>query len=151
MRGGFVIHAVSGVAGYLSQLFGTPGREAHCTKCGGANFFRQPEVCLQRKLWHVAQHNGAKHEPLGHQISRRNHIQVFSLLGSQATGLANAEYDLTVVPLANKDARATKLRNQTPTRPGWSTSTSTLSPITRSATAQPAISPSTPLFSRLVA
>jgi hypothetical protein len=61
MRGGFVIHAVSGVAGYLSQLFGTPGREAHCTKCGGANFFRQPEVCLQRKLWHVAQHNGAKH------------------------------------------------------------------------------------------
>ncbi|GFZ49949.1 hypothetical protein JCM24511_07352 [Saitozyma sp. JCM 24511] len=38
-------------------------------------------------------------------------IQVFSLLGSQATGLANAEYDLTVVSLANKDARATKLPN----------------------------------------
>jgi hypothetical protein len=51
-------------------------------------------------------------EPLGHQTSRRNDIQVFSLLGSQATGLANAEYDLTVVSLANKDARATKLPNQ---------------------------------------
>jgi hypothetical protein len=51
-------------------------------------------------------------ELLGHQASRRNDIQVFSLLGSQATGLANAEYDLTVVSLANKDARATKLPNQ---------------------------------------
>jgi hypothetical protein len=51
-------------------------------------------------------------EPLGHQTSRRNVIQVFSLLGSQATGLANAEYDLTVVSLANKDGRATKLPNQ---------------------------------------
>jgi hypothetical protein len=76
----------------------------------------------------VARHEGAKHimgqalastpgtrvrlEPLGHQTSRRNDIQVFSLLGSQATGLANAEYDLTVVSLANKDARATKLPNQ---------------------------------------
>ena len=76
----------------------------------------------------MARHEGAKHimgqalastpgtrvrlEPLGHQTSRRNDIQVFSLLGSQATGLANAEYDLTVVTLANKDARATKLPNQ---------------------------------------
>ncbi|RSH95771.1 hypothetical protein EHS25_000863 [Saitozyma podzolica] len=103
-------------------------REAHCTNCGEANFFGHPEVCLQRKFRRVARHEGAKHimgqalastpgtrvrlEPLGHQTSRRNDIQVFSLLGSQATGLANAEYDLTVVSLANKDARATKLPNQ---------------------------------------
>jgi hypothetical protein len=50
-------------------------------------------------------------EPLDQQTSRRNDIQTISLLGSQATGLANAEYDLTVVSLANKDARATKLPN----------------------------------------
>ncbi|GFZ48375.1 hypothetical protein JCM24511_06123 [Saitozyma sp. JCM 24511] len=103
-------------------------REAHCTNCGETNFFGHPEVCLQRRFRRVARHEGAKHimgqalastpgtrvrlEPLGHQTSRRNDIQVFSLLGSQATGLANAEYDLTVVSLANKDARATKLPNQ---------------------------------------
>jgi hypothetical protein len=51
-------------------------------------------------------------EPLGHQTSRRNDIQVITLLGSQATGLANSEYDLTVVSLASKDARATNLPNQ---------------------------------------
>ncbi|GFZ48416.1 hypothetical protein JCM24511_06164 [Saitozyma sp. JCM 24511] len=93
-------------------------REAHCTNCGESNFFGHPEVCLQRKFRRVARHEGAKHimgqalastpgtrvrlEPLGHQTSRRNDIQVFSLLGSQASGLANAEYDLTVVSLANK-------------------------------------------------
>ncbi|GFZ44308.1 hypothetical protein JCM24511_02030 [Saitozyma sp. JCM 24511] len=38
--------------------------------------------------------------------------QVITLLEPQATGLANAEYDLTVVSLANKDARATNLPNQ---------------------------------------
>ncbi|GFZ44298.1 hypothetical protein JCM24511_02020 [Saitozyma sp. JCM 24511] len=51
-------------------------------------------------------------EPLGHQTSRCNDIQVFSLLGSQTTVLANAEYDLTVVSGVNKDALATKLPNQ---------------------------------------
>jgi hypothetical protein len=34
---------------------------------------------------------GARLEPLGHQTSRRNDIQVITLLGPQATGLANAE------------------------------------------------------------
>jgi hypothetical protein len=46
------------------------------------------------------------------QTSRRNDIQIITLLGSQATGLANAEYDLTVVSLASKDARATYPPNQ---------------------------------------
>jgi hypothetical protein len=103
-------------------------REAHCASCGEANFFGHPEVCLQRKPWRVARHEGAKGiigqaldstpgtqvrlEPLGNQTSRRNDIQVITLLGSQATGLANAEYDLTVVSLANKHARSTSLPNQ---------------------------------------
>ncbi|RSH82988.1 hypothetical protein EHS25_005698 [Saitozyma podzolica] len=39
-------------------------------------------------------------------------FEVITLLGSQATGLANAEDDLTVVSLASKDARATNLPNQ---------------------------------------
>jgi hypothetical protein len=39
-------------------------------------------------------------------------MQVITLLGSQATGLANAEYDLTVVSLANKDSRTTCLPEQ---------------------------------------
>ncbi|GFZ49914.1 hypothetical protein JCM24511_07317 [Saitozyma sp. JCM 24511] len=89
-------------------------REAHCTNCGETNFFGHPEVCLQRKFSRVARREGAKHI-LGQarlDPCRRNIIQVFSLLGSQATGLANAEYDLTVISLANKDARATKLPNQ---------------------------------------
>jgi hypothetical protein len=51
-------------------------------------------------------------EPLGHQTSRRNDIQVITLLGSKSTGLANAEYDLTVVFLAIKDSRTTSLPEQ---------------------------------------
>jgi hypothetical protein len=47
-----------------------------------------------------------------HQDQTRTPNQVITLLGPQATGLANAEYDLTVVSLANKDARATYLPNQ---------------------------------------
>ncbi|GFZ50356.1 hypothetical protein JCM24511_08113 [Saitozyma sp. JCM 24511] len=119
------------------------GQAAYSTNCGEANFFGHPEVCLQRKPWRVARHEGPKRiigqaldstpgtrvrlEPLGH-TSRRNDIQVITLLGSQTTGLANAEYDFTVVSLASKDSRATSLPEQTKTRPGWSTSTSTLLP-----------------------
>jgi hypothetical protein len=93
-----------------------------------ANFFGHPEVCLQRKPWRVARHEGAKRiirqalastpgtrvrlEPLGHQTSRRNDIQVITLLGSQATGLAIAEYDLTVDLLESKDAHPTSLSDQ---------------------------------------
>src|SRR5689334_6856502 len=122
------------VAATLQLRTLTGEREAHCTRCGKANFFGHPEVCLQRKFRRVARHEGAKRiigqalastpgtrvrlEPLGHQTSRRNDIQVFSLLGSQATGLASAEDDLTVVSLANKDARATKLPNLD-TDPSW--------------------------------
>jgi hypothetical protein len=83
---------------------------------------------LQRKPWRVARHEGVKRiigqalastpgtrvrvEPHGHLTSRRHDIQVINLLGSQATGLANAEYDLTVVSLASKDSRTTSLPEQ---------------------------------------
>jgi hypothetical protein len=95
-------------------------REAHCTSCVEANVFGHP-----RKAWRVARHEGAKCiigqalaslpgtrvklEPLGHQTSRRNDIQVITLLGSQAAGLANAQYDLTVVSLASKGAAQTHI------------------------------------------
>jgi hypothetical protein len=72
---------------------------------------------------------------------------VITLLGSQATGLANAEYDLTVVTVSSKDARATYLPNQDSDRLGWPKSTSTLLLTTRSATCLAATFPSTPLSS----
>jgi hypothetical protein len=115
------------VAAALQLRTLTGEREAHCTRCGEANFFGHPEVCLERKFWRAARHGAkriigqalastpgtrARLEPLGHQTSRRNDIQTITLLGSQATGLANAEYDLTVISLASKDARATSLPNQ---------------------------------------
>jgi hypothetical protein len=45
-------------------------------------------------------------------------IQDVTLLGSQASGHANAEYDHTVVSLASKDARTTSLpeHNSNPSR-----------------------------------
>jgi hypothetical protein len=98
-------------------------REAHCTNCGEANFVGHPEVCLQRKSWRVARHEGTeriigqahasnrgtrvRRDPLGHQTSRRIDIQVITLLGPQLTGLANAYYDLTVVSPASKADRST--------------------------------------------
>jgi hypothetical protein len=90
-------------------------RDAHCTNRGEANVFEKqhPEVRLHSQPRRVARHEGAKRiigqalastpgtrvrlEPLGHQTSRRNDIQVITLLGSKAMGLSSAEYDLTVV------------------------------------------------------
>jgi hypothetical protein len=42
----------------------------------------------------------------------RNDIQVITLLGSQATGLASVEYDPTIVSLASQDSRTTCLPEQ---------------------------------------
>ncbi|RSH94159.1 hypothetical protein EHS25_003962 [Saitozyma podzolica] len=86
-------------------------REVDCTNCGEADFFAHPEVCLQRKPWHVARHEGAK-RIIGPALASTPGTRVITPLGSQATGLANAEDDLTVVSLASKDARATNLPNQ---------------------------------------
>ncbi|RSH93589.1 hypothetical protein EHS25_006234, partial [Saitozyma podzolica] len=82
------------VAAALQLRTLTGEREAHCTRCGEANFFAHPEVCLQRKFRRVARHKGAKHimgqalastpgtrvrlEPLGHQTSTRNDIQLIN-------------------------------------------------------------------------
>jgi hypothetical protein len=131
----FLVSSADLVSVYLSielqsfavYILATLYRDSESATSAGLKYFLL-EVCLQRRFRRVARHEGAKHimgralastlgtrvrlEPLGHQTSRRNDIQVFSLLGSQATGLANAEYDLTVVSLANKEARATRLPNQ---------------------------------------
>ncbi|GFZ44869.1 hypothetical protein JCM24511_02595 [Saitozyma sp. JCM 24511] len=75
-------------------------REAHCTHCGETNFFGHLEVCLQRRFRRVAdtkEPSTSWDRPLPRAL---------------ATRLANAEYDLTVVSLANTDAPVTKLLNQ---------------------------------------
>jgi hypothetical protein len=111
-----------------SQLCTLAGERRPTAATGETNFFGHPEVCLQRKPWRVARHEGTKRiigqalastpgtkvrlEPLVHQTSRRNDIQVIKLLVSQTTGLANAEYDLTVVSLASKNSRTTSLPEQ---------------------------------------
>jgi hypothetical protein len=81
----------------------------HCTNCGESHL-----------LGHLHPGTRARFDSLGHQTSRRNDIQVkiITLLGSQVTGLANAEYHLKVVSLASKDSLATSLPEQVnnPTR-----------------------------------
>jgi hypothetical protein len=100
-------------------------RDKHCPHCGEPNFFGHHEVCLHRRLYRVTRHEQAKHvigqalstipgakvklEPFGHHTHRRNDIQLITLLGSQAVGLANCEYDLTVISLASKNSRNTSL------------------------------------------
>ncbi|RSH83604.1 hypothetical protein EHS25_005508 [Saitozyma podzolica] len=53
-------------------------------------------------------HEGAK-LIIEQALSSTPGTRVLTLLGSQATGLANTEYDLTVVYLASKDARSTRV------------------------------------------
>jgi hypothetical protein len=43
------------VAAALQLRTLTGERDAPCTNCGEARFSATPEVCLQRKLWRVAQ------------------------------------------------------------------------------------------------
>jgi hypothetical protein len=62
--------------------------------------------------WHVGARiiRQALASTLGtHQTRRRNDVQVITIVEFQATRVANAEYDLTVVSLARKDAHATSL------------------------------------------
>jgi hypothetical protein len=73
------------------------------------------------------------------------------LLGSQATGLANAEYDLTVVSLASKDARSTSLPEQGHNPSRLVNKYLDSIAVTTCSTAQPATSRSTLLFSPLAA
>jgi hypothetical protein len=103
-------------------------REVHCINSGEVNFFGHPRglsseedmACGPTRGCQAHHRTGprlhprtrVRLEPLGHQTSRRNDIQVITLLGSQATGLVNAEYDLTVVSLASKDSRTTSLPEQ---------------------------------------
>ncbi|RSH95555.1 hypothetical protein EHS25_000647 [Saitozyma podzolica] len=75
-----------------------------------------PEVCLQRKPWAVAPHEGAKHI-FGQALTSTHHQSQTRTPRPpdqhHTTGLTNADYDLTVVfLLASKDSRTTSLPEQ---------------------------------------
>ena len=91
-----------------------------CRHCGQPNRFGHDEVCASRAKWTVARHEQVKHvlastlstldgvqvtlEPFIAGTTRRNDI---CITGSRASGMANHEYDITVVSLATHDATAT--------------------------------------------
>jgi hypothetical protein len=87
------------IAADLQQRTLAGERETHCTNCGAATSFGKPRgLCVaghERDKYIIGQALAStpgtkvRLEPLGHQASRRNDIQVITLLGSKATGLAN--------------------------------------------------------------
>jgi hypothetical protein len=107
------------------------GSGAVCTQCGVLNSAGHAEVCVGRKRWNIARHEQVKRtiastlsklegvrvavEPFIGETNRRNDIRV---TGSEASGLASHEYDVTVVSLATRDSMATFLAPAiTPTKP----------------------------------
>jgi hypothetical protein len=74
-------------------------------------------------------------DPLATRRAGATTSRLITLLESQATGLANAEYDPAVISLQTGMPVPQTSQIRTPTHPGWSTSTLTLLPTTRSATA----------------
>jgi hypothetical protein len=93
-----------------------------CAGCGCNNFAGHAEVCTERTRWNIARHEQVKRaiaaaltkiegvqvavEPHIGNTARRNDIRV---TGSEASGLASHEYDVTVVSLATRDSIATIL------------------------------------------
>jgi hypothetical protein len=107
-----------------------PG-SAVCTMCGILNSAGHAEVCTKGTKWTIARHEQVKYaikraletaegvqvrvEPFIADTNRRNDLRV---TGSEASGLSNHEYDVTVVSLACRDAVATNLPPQIqPTKP----------------------------------
>jgi hypothetical protein len=98
------------------------GSGAVCAGCGCNNFAGHAEVCTERTRWNIARHEQVKRaiaaaltkiegvqvavEPHIGNTARRNDIRV---TGSEASGLASHEYDVTVVSLATRDSIATIL------------------------------------------
>lgn len=94
-----------------------PGPTMVCPLCGIINSPGHAEVCQKRKKWNIARHEQVKRaiatalnqvegvrvevEPHIGETRRRNDIRV---TGSEVSGLANHEYDVTVVSLATEDA-----------------------------------------------
>jgi hypothetical protein len=94
----------------------SPG-SAICSLCGVVNTAGHPEVCKKGTPWFVARHEQVKYaikrtletiegvrvavEPHIANTNRRNDLLV---TGSEASGFANHEYDVTVVSLATRDS-----------------------------------------------
>ena len=99
-----------------------PGSHTICSLCGNENSAGHAEVCVGRKRWITARHEQVKRaiatalskvqgvrvavEPNIGATNRRNDMRV---TGSGASGLANHEYDVTIVSLATRDSIATRL------------------------------------------
>jgi hypothetical protein len=93
-----------------------PG-SAVCSLCGIINSAGHAEVCKKGTAWFVARHEQVKYaikrtletiegvkvavEPYIANTNRRNDLLV---TGSEASGMANQEYDITVVSLATQDS-----------------------------------------------
>jgi len=94
----------------------SPG-SAICSLCGVVNTAGHPEVCKKGTPWFVARHEQVKYaikrtletiegvrvavEPHIANTNRRNDLLV---TGSEASGFANHEYDVTIVSLATRDS-----------------------------------------------
>jgi hypothetical protein len=101
-----------------------PG-SAVCSLCGVVNTAGHAEVCKKGTPWFVARHEQVKYaikrtletadgvrvavEPYIADTNRRNDLRV---TGSEASGLANHEYDVTVISLACKDSVETRIPPQ---------------------------------------
>ena len=108
-----------------------PGSDSACAQCHALNEIGHADVCVHRKRWNIARHEQVKRaiastlsriegatvtvEPHIGETNRRNDIRV---IGSEASGLASHEYDVTVVSLKSRDSVETRLPpNLLPTNP----------------------------------
>ena len=99
-----------------------PGSATVCSLCSAENLAGHAEVCVGRKRWITARHEQVKRaiasclnriqgvrvevEPSIGATNRRNDIRV---TGSNDSGLANHEYDVTIVSLFTRDSNETRL------------------------------------------
>jgi hypothetical protein len=109
------------VAAALQLRTMVPSTSPSCRHCGHGNFHGHDEVCPHKSKWTVARHEQVKKviagtlniipdievhlEPfISDTTHRRNDIRVS---GSHASGLANHEYDISIVSLGSVQARTT--------------------------------------------
>jgi hypothetical protein len=100
-----------------------PGPGVVCRQCGVRTVeVGHAEVCVHRQRWSTARHEQVKRaiasalskipgvavvvEPLIEGTARRNDIRI---TGSQASGVARHEYDVTVVSLSTRDSVNTRI------------------------------------------
>ena len=108
-----------------------PGSDSACPQCHALNAIGHADICVHRKRWNIARHEQVKRaiastlskiegatvavEPHIGETNRRNDIRI---TGSEASGLASHEYEVTVVSLKSRDSVETRLPpNLLPTEP----------------------------------